>query len=279
MSANIFTLPTCLNLDLREAIQLYDYQIVSSNANNKVVLASNVISFLIEGKKEVTTSEKFISVANDHFLIMKSGHCLMTENISTNDVYKSVLLFFTDEFITRLLNRNLQHEIQDANEVMKSCAYDDYTRSFVDSLERIYTHDLAFQKRILPLKMEELVLYLLQKNGTSYLDFLVNKKSEQKLNFMDVMEANKLKRLTLKELAFLTHMSVSTFKREFEKHYSISPIKWFQNRRLEHAAHLLKDENARPSDIYLDIGYDSLSNFIYAFKQKYKITPKQFQLK
>ena len=62
MSRNIFTLPNYLNLKEDEAVQLYDYQIMDSNSNNKVVLASNVISFLIEGKKEVTTSENFLSV-------------------------------------------------------------------------------------------------------------------------------------------------------------------------------------------------------------------------
>lgn len=35
---------------------------------------------------------------------------------------------------------------------------------------------------------------------------------------------------------------VFTFKREFEKYYAESPIKWFQNKRLEYAHHLLNKE-------------------------------------
>ncbi len=72
-------------------------------------------------------------------------------------------------------------------------------------------------------------------------------------------------------------MSISKFKREFEKHFYSSPSKWFQEKRLEHAAYLLKAKSKRPSDIYKEVGYDNLSNFIQAFKMKYGVTPKQHQ--
>lgn len=70
-------------------------------------------------------------------------------------------------------------------------------------------------------------------------------------------------------------MSISTFKREFEKHYATSPIKWFQNKRLEHAHYLMNKEQKSSSDIYLEIGYENLSSFIKAYKSKYGMTPKQ----
>ena len=73
-------------------------------------------------------------------------------------------------------------------------------------------------------------------------------------------------------------MSISSFKRTFEKHFHNSPSKWFQEKRLEHSAFLLKNKSERPSDIYQEIGYESLSNFIQAFKVKFGVTPKQYQL-
>lgn len=276
----IFTLPNDLNLDPNTSIQLYEYEISNSNVNNKINLSSNVISFLGEGKKEVTTSQKFLSVDKNHFLILKSGHCLMSETISNQNRYKSTLLFFSDELITSILDKHMKSHKNGMTEmVMKSCAYDAYTRAFVHSLQSIKALGTVSQKAILLLKIEELVLYLLETKGAQSLQFLINRRSQKETTFKDIIEANKFKKLSLKELAFLAHMSVSTFKREFEKQYELSPIKWFQNQRLEYAAQLLKEKNLRPSDIYDDIGYDSLSNFIYAFKKKYKVTPKQFQLK
>lgn len=95
---------------------------------------------------------------------------------------------------------------------------------------------------------------------------------------MNVIENNKLNKLTLPELAFLSNMSLSTFKREFTKHYHIPPIKWFQEKRLAHAAFLLSTQQKRPKEIYTEAGYETLSNFVQAFKKQYGTTPRQFQL-
>jgi len=99
----------------------------------------------------------------------------------------------------------------------------------------------------------------------------------QNLQFIQTIENNKLNKLTIKELSFLSNMSVSTFKREFEKNFNSSPSKWFQDKRLEQAAYLLKIKSKRPSDIFEEIGYENLSNFIQAFKTKFGVTPKQYQ--
>ena len=64
---------------------------------------------------------------------------------------------------------------------------------------------------------------------------------------------------------------------EFKKYFKNSPSKWFQEKRLKHAAFLLKNKPIRPSDIYLEVGYETLSNFIQAFKMKFGQTPKQYQ--
>jgi len=111
----------------------------------------------------------------------------------------------------------------------------------------------------------------------NFLYSLISNSDNQNQKFLQIIESNKLNKLTIKELSFLSNMSVSTFKREFEKYFHSSPSKWFQEKRLEHAAFLLKNKSKRPSDIFEDIGYESLSNFIQAFKVKFGVTPKQYQ--
>ena len=95
--------------------------------------------------------------------------------------------------------------------------------------------------------------------------------------FIQTIESNQLNKLSVKELSFLSNMSVSTFKRKFEKHFHSSPSKWFQEKRLEHSAFLLKNKSKMPSDIFEEIGYENLSSFILAFKMKFGVTPKQYQ--
>lgn len=70
-------------------------------------------------------------------------------------------------------------------------------------------------------------------------------------------------------------MSLSTFKRHFIKEYNESPGKWFRNKRLEKAKELLEIGTKTSSDIYLDFGYNNLSNFSSAFKKKFGINPSE----
>ncbi|AXG68844.1 exoenzyme S synthesis regulatory protein ExsA [Kordia sp. SMS9] len=277
---NIFTLPDYLTAETNCSIQLFDYESTTEHLNNKINLTKNTFSFLQEGFKKVSTSHQPISITNDAFLIMKSGHCLMTENLSEHHhFYRSILLFFSDEALFQFLEK---HQITSkriaATTAAKSCVYDDFICSFVKSLEDIHKLPQHVQQQLLQVKLEEILLYLVATKGPDFLLFLIASKDDQTSHFINVVESNKLNKLTLKELAFLANMSVSTFKREFEKHFQQSPIKWFQQQRLEHAAFLLKNEAKRPSDIFEAIGYENLSNFVYAFKTKFGVTPKQYQL-
>ena len=72
-------------------------------------------------------------------------------------------------------------------------------------------------------------------------------------------------------------MSTSSFKRTFQKHFQNSPSKWFKEKRLEHSAFLLRQKSKRPIDVYEEIGYKNLSNFIKAFKIKFGVTPREYQ--
>ncbi len=277
---NIFTLPDYLTAETKHPIQLFNYESTTSNFNNKINLTKNAFSFLQEGFKTISTSREPISIENDAFLIMKSGHCLMTENLSeTRNFYRSVLLFFSDEVLFQFIEKHqITNKHVPATTAAKACDYDDFIRSFVKSLEDIYQLPLNVQQQLLQVKLEEILVYLAAIKGADFLLFLIASKDDQTSHFINVVESNKLNKLTLKELAFLANMSVSTFKREFEKHFMQSPIKWFQNQRLEHAAFLLKNKAKRPSDIFEVIGYDNLSNFVHAFKTKFGVTPKQYQL-
>jgi len=120
------------------------------------------------------------------------------------------------------------------------------------------------------------MLYLIDLKGIDFLCALISNVNENQ-KFIQTIESNQLNKLTIKELSFLSNMSESTFKRMFQKHFNSTPSKWFQDKRLEHSAYLLKNESKRPSDIFEDMGYESLSNFIQAFKTKYGVTPKQYQ--
>lgn len=271
------TLPDSLIVDATSTIAIHYYKSNQEIRKQQIVLTKNVFSFLLKGTKEVVFNNATNTIDKKQFLLMKSGHCLMTEKLSnTSKQYHSVLLFFSNQLLTSFIDKyNLSPKPPKNTQASISFDYDEFTHRYVKSILDILKLSSTAQKNILTAKFEEIMLYLIELKGTEFLYSLTH--NNKHLNFTEVVENNKLKKLSIQELSFLFNMSESTFKREFKKHYNTSPSKWFSNKRLEHAALLLKNGDCRPSEIYEEIGYENLSNFIHAFKLKFGITPKQFQ--
>jgi AraC family transcriptional regulator, exoenzyme S synthesis regulatory protein ExsA len=273
-------LPNDLGSDSKKQLYLFDYNIDKANLKNKINLTQNVFSFLIHGTKEVITNKKTIVIQNNQFLIIKAGNCLMTENLSDDKNYQSILFFFTNEMVYDFIRKNkiILKKNQETNPYIV-CEYDVYILNFIKSLTHISKQEASFQKKMLQVKFDEIMYYLVHKNGNSFLEQFQIISNVYNPHFENVVQNNKFNHLTIQELAFLCNMSSSTFKRNFEKKYKTSPIKWFQDKRLEQSAFLLQTKSNRPTDIFSISGFENLSSFTQAFKQKFGITPKQFQLK
>lgn len=273
---NILTLPNDLNLDASSSIQLFDYCSSKAVTRQQIVLHQNTFSFLIEGTKEVVFEDSLQSIDPAKFLLMKAGHCLMTETLSKSENYRSILLFFTNDAIHQFIQKyDVVQSKHNNYPSMYAFVYDDFIRRFVHSLLDIATLSCETQQRLLAVKLDEILWYLVELYGKEMLYFLVHTVDDSAQKFMRMIESNMFRKSTLEELAFLCNMSVSTFKRTFKKHYGESPMRWFQHKRLEQAHYLLRVEKKTASEIYLEVGYESLSSFIQAYKIKYGHTPKQ----
>tara|TARA_B100000809_G_scaffold39367_1_gene34458 strand:- start:6496 stop:7335 length:840 start_codon:yes stop_codon:yes gene_type:complete len=273
------TLPDELSLNSSMSIQIYDYESNQEISKQEIILNKNTFSFLQEGTKEVFFDNSSYSINNSQFLLMKSGHCLMTEKLSNNrKSYRSILFFFSDDAVLNFIRKfKLSQPTSGALYSTYSFDYDVFITRFANSLLDIIKLSKTSQKNILEVKFDEIMLYLIEFKGVDFLYSLISDRDNKNQKFIQLIESNKLNKLTIKELSFLSNRSVSSFKREFEKHFNNSPSKWFQDKRLEHSAFLLKNKSKRPSDIFEEIGYENLSNFIQAFKNKFGITPKQYQ--
>ena len=260
-------------------LHLYDYTATGECTHQKVKLGLNTFSFLLEGTKEVNIGQSLVSIENTHFIGMTTGHCLMTERHAQGKAnYRSLLLFFSNEKVLELCRK---HDIKPDGLAPKPAALvfakDPFLYEFVNGLLALSSLSEKVKQQLLALKFEELMLYLVNQHGPSaLLTFAVDLRDHEQ-HLLQVVENNKLNRLTLTQLAFLCNMSLSTFKREFEKQFGSSPSKWFQEQRLAHAAFLLRSKSSRPSDLYESAGYENLSNFTNAFKARFGKTPRQYQ--
>ena len=94
-----------------------------------------------------------------------------------------------------------------------------------------------------------------------------------KINLTEFMEKNFMFNMPLDEFCYLTGRSLTTFKRDFKKAFYTSPQKWLTQKRLELAYHQLTVQKRKAADIYLEIGFENLSHFSFAFKKQFGYSP------
>lgn len=94
-----------------------------------------------------------------------------------------------------------------------------------------------------------------------------------KIDLVAFMEKNYMFNLSLEKFGYLTGRSLTTFKNDFQKIFKISPGKWLTKKRLELAHYQIFEKKIKPSDVYLDVGFENLSHFSFAFKKQFGYNP------
>jgi len=104
-------------------------------------------------------------------------------------------------------------------------------------------------------------------------NFLFDFSAPHKIDLEKFMLSNFHFNIPVEKFAQLTGRSLAAFKRDFLKTFGAPPRHWLQDKRLTEAKHLIETKHQKPSAIYLDLGFESLSHFSYSFKKKFGMTP------
>lgn len=147
-------------------------------------------------------------------------------------------------------------------------------RSFMDSILPYGNLSPDENMALLSLKVKEAVLLLLR-NEPSLKDILFDFTEPGKIDLEAFMLQHYQFNVGLNRFAYLTGRSLATFKRDFEKTFHTSPGNWLLQKRLEEAYYLIKEKGNKPSDVYLEVGFEDLSHFSYAFKNAYGVAPSR----
>ena len=144
--------------------------------------------------------------------------------------------------------------------------------SLFDSIEPYFQLKEKLPERIISLKIEE-TLTVLRSLDQEMDSILTDFSNPDKISVEDFMEQNYLFNLPIDKFAYLTGRSLTTFKRDFKKAYSTSPQKWLTQKRLDFAYHQIARKQRKPSEVYLETGFENLSHFSHVFKKRFGSPP------
>lgn len=186
------------------------------------------------------------------------------------------------KLISVFFDQNALHQYAADNNISKQNAYQGapiidltgnvFLKGFFDSLLPYVANPQKLTPNLSALKTREAIELLLQIDG-SFQNILFDFREPHKIDLEAFMNQNYKYNVPLPTFAKLTGRSLSTLKRDFAKLFNVSPEKWLQQKRLEQAHYLLSQKKQRPSDVYLEVGFENLSHFSFTFKKRYGFTP------
>ena len=187
--------------------------------------------------------------------------------------YRSISLMLIGERLRDYFTRHAPIKGAAVERGISSYPVHPLLNSFFTSLLPYLELDGDLPEPIRALKIEECIT-VLRTLDPSVDRELTDFSGPGKIDLVPFMEQNFVHNLPTERFAFLTGRSLTTFKTDFKRAFHSSPGRWLTRKRLELAYRLINERNRRPSDVYLEVGFEDLSHFSYAFKKQYGVSPR-----
>ena len=189
--------------------------------------------------------------------------------------YSSVLFFLEDDLLYKFAGRR-KLEGAKKESPLSYCITEPtlHFLDFVKSVLNLFYSDLQYDRELLQLKVNELLIHLTT-HHPGIIDILLSAPSYSKRDLAEVMEENYLKYASLEEFAHMSGRSLTSFKRDFKTLFNTSPAKWLKEKRMAHAKYLLKHTGINVSEVYSKVGFINYSHFSRAFKAHFGYVPSK----
>lgn len=216
------------------------------------------------------------------YLEMRSGQsCIARKNrlgryykTKENNELEKVVLSLNEDFLKRFQEKHKTPITKfESTDTCIPVSNNELLTNYISSLLPYYDHG-QISEPFSDVKREELLLILLkvqpELNGLLF-DYGI----PAKINLEEFMSRNYTFNVSIDRFAFLTGRSISAFKRDFKQIFNETPSRWLVLKRLQQAHFLIDKKAQKPSEIYLDLGFETLSHFSFAFKKHFGLTPTE----
>jgi AraC-like DNA-binding protein len=241
-------------------------------------IAEHSFLFLSKGAIHGYDGNRHYTLRSGECCLVRKNHLARYNKETENGDFEKVVVIFDEAFLKKFLKEHpfakaAYHSESAFFLIGKSALID----NFVVSLSPYYSGFGKIDPVFADVKRTELLLILLQAHpalAAVLFDFGI----PEKIDLEAFMSRNFRFNVSIQRFAYLTGRSLTSFKRDFERTFHEAPSRWLMRRRLEEAYFLMEKKGRRPSDVYIEVGFEDLSHFSYAFKKQFGFAPtKIFQ--
>ena len=239
-------------------------------------VADHVFSYQESGMLILDDGSRKYTFQEGDFKLVRRNHLVKFNKLPpARGEFKSLSVYLDQETLRNFsMEYGYKSEKHEDGKAIVALKNNPLYKGYIDSLIPYLQMGIAGNNKLTDLKLKEALLLLLQVNP-ELKNILFDFSEPGKIDLEGFMNKNYHFNVELKRFAYLTGRSLATFKRDFEKIFHVSPSRWLLQKRLQEAHHRIRDEGAAASDIYLDLGFEDLSHFSFAFKKMYGVSPSK----
>lgn len=243
--------------------------------SRELILPQPALVHIVSGEMRVATAERsYHFFAGDTVLLPRNQLGRMSKLPLNAEPCIAISVLFRKERLQHYYSANeYKSKVQHSCELKKFGAHP-LLKSLFNSLQPYFELTDALPEDIAAFKIEEAVRILRAIDPD--VDELLGQFDEPgKLDLAEFMEQNYMFNLSLEKFGYLTGRSLTTFKKDFKRIFQNTPGRWLTQKRLELAHFQIFEQKRKPSDVYIETGFEDLSHFSFAFKKHFGYSPTQ----
>lgn len=251
-------------------------------------LSRHGIGFILRGHKNIYYGDVCHEVGPGELFYLGTGNHY-TEDVPDNGKpFEQIVFYYTPEQIGRILSQLSQsYNLTIINDhVCENCREASHVifpawntmRNFFLTINQ-YIKDDVFADDCTAeiIKMTELIYLILIHPNCCLKNKVLNNIDIAKEQFEQTIHNHIFMDISIDGLAQKCNRSLTSFKKEFKKHFYVPPHKWFLKQRLMHSRLLLISTNKSVSEVGIECNFPNTSHFIKLFKKEYNMTPSLYR--
>lgn len=233
---------------------------------------------------EVSENNEAKVFAKESILMKCGNYVAKMRSDKEGGVYSAFAVHFYPEVLKTIYHNDLPKFLKsndkdlvntDMTKVVSNLLIDKFIQEFLV----YFDNPSLVSSDLLELKLKEIILLLYNsQNGETIKLILSNLFSPQQYSLQQIVETHLYRNVSVEELATLSNMSTSTFKREFKKIFNDNPANYIRTKKMMKAEELIKQTNLRINEIAEECGFEDVSHFSNTFFKFFGKYPTFYRL-
>jgi AraC-like DNA-binding protein len=238
----------------------------------------HMLVWFISGETKIIQADRtFYFKTGDIFLIPRNQLATIINYPKNGLPHKTVVMHLSTDRLKQFYQKIALGKNMPAEQKIYSFSNHPLLESCMASLIPYFNMEGEFPESLASLKIME-AISILRIINPEVDHVLANFDAPGKIDLVNFMQRNFMFNMSMEKLGYLTGRSLSTFNRDFKKLFHTSPQKWLTDKRLELAHYQLSEKKKKPTEVYLEVGFEDLSHFSFIFKKKYGVSPNQLSV-